>query len=259
MGRNRTIADDLSGQGIEPLLADRGNHRFKIAHHLLGYGRKPGRHAGGMGQELSNRHPLFSLARKFGNNLGHAGCQGELTPVDAGKNRAGRYRLCDGEEIENIVLLHDAPAGPFGKTERLVQHHPPPTRHKNDRSVILLPFNIILHTRHEVVESCRVKPARRGLDRLHTPASLELLSGSITLWTGGSKGKTEAYCEQTGSCPWSARSVTQTAVGTLRGADMPNEKTAPYGSWQSPITSDLIVAGTVGLGQVGWMERRYTG
>src|SRR5712691_8162335 len=38
---------------------------------------------------------------------------------------------------------------------------------------------------------------------------------------------------------------------------------APYGSWQSPITSDLIVSGTVGLGQIAldgediyWSEMR---
>ena len=46
---------------------------------------------------------------------------------------------------------------------------------------------------------------------------------------------------------------------------MPDKNTAPYGSWQSPITSDLIVAGTVGLGQVRldgeavyWIEQRPT-
>jgi dipeptidyl aminopeptidase/acylaminoacyl peptidase len=40
---------------------------------------------------------------------------------------------------------------------------------------------------------------------------------------------------------------------------------APYGEWQSPISSDLIVAGTIGLGQVGldgdriyWSESRPT-
>src|SRR6185295_16891880 len=40
-------------------------------------------------------------------------------------------------------------------------------------------------------------------------------------------------------------------------------ETAPYGSWKSPITADLIVQGTVGLGQVMldgedvyWIEAR---
>ncbi|HMV87744.1 MAG TPA: S9 family peptidase [Blastocatellia bacterium] len=44
---------------------------------------------------------------------------------------------------------------------------------------------------------------------------------------------------------------------------MNNKKTAFYGSWRSPITSDLIVAGTIGLGQaalegndVYWIESR---
>ena len=39
--------------------------------------------------------------------------------------------------------------------------------------------------------------------------------------------------------------------------------TAPYGSWQSPITTDLIVSGAIGLGQVAldgediyWAELR---
>jgi len=44
---------------------------------------------------------------------------------------------------------------------------------------------------------------------------------------------------------------------------MPEPKVAPYGSWKSPITSDLIVSGTIGLGQVVldrediyWIEMR---
>src|SRR5438105_8907599 len=44
---------------------------------------------------------------------------------------------------------------------------------------------------------------------------------------------------------------------------MPERQTAPYGSWSSPITSDLIVASTIGLGgilldgtDVYWLESR---
>ncbi|MGB7624180.1 MAG: S9 family peptidase [Terriglobia bacterium] len=46
---------------------------------------------------------------------------------------------------------------------------------------------------------------------------------------------------------------------------MSETKIAPYGSWKSPITSDLIVAGTVGLGEITldgediyWIESRPT-
>ena len=44
---------------------------------------------------------------------------------------------------------------------------------------------------------------------------------------------------------------------------MPERHIAPYGSWSSPITSDLIVASTIGLGgilldgtDVYWLESR---
>jgi hypothetical protein len=44
---------------------------------------------------------------------------------------------------------------------------------------------------------------------------------------------------------------------------MPGRQTAPYGSWASPITSDLIVASTIGLSgilldgaEVYWLESR---
>jgi dipeptidyl aminopeptidase/acylaminoacyl peptidase len=46
---------------------------------------------------------------------------------------------------------------------------------------------------------------------------------------------------------------------------MPEPRVAPYGSWKSPITSDLIVSGTIGLGQIAldgedtyWSEMRPT-
>jgi len=46
---------------------------------------------------------------------------------------------------------------------------------------------------------------------------------------------------------------------------MPDPRIAPYGSWKSPVTSDLIVAGTVGLGEIAldgqdiyWVEMRPT-
>ena len=44
---------------------------------------------------------------------------------------------------------------------------------------------------------------------------------------------------------------------------MPEPQTAAYGSWSSPITSDLIVASSIGLGEilldardVFWLESR---
>ena len=44
---------------------------------------------------------------------------------------------------------------------------------------------------------------------------------------------------------------------------MTQPKAAPYGSWKSPVTSDLIVTATVGLGQIAleggetyWVELR---
>jgi dipeptidyl aminopeptidase/acylaminoacyl peptidase len=44
---------------------------------------------------------------------------------------------------------------------------------------------------------------------------------------------------------------------------MPEPKLAPYGAWKSPITSDLIVTGAIGLGQIAldgddiyWIEQR---
>ncbi|TMI90918.1 MAG: S9 family peptidase [Bacillati bacterium ANGP1] len=46
---------------------------------------------------------------------------------------------------------------------------------------------------------------------------------------------------------------------------MPGSRIAPYGSWKSPVTSDLIVAGTIGLGEIAldgrdiyWVEMRPT-
>jgi dipeptidyl aminopeptidase/acylaminoacyl peptidase len=48
-----------------------------------------------------------------------------------------------------------------------------------------------------------------------------------------------------------------------RGISMTEPQIAPYGSWKSPITAELIVAGTIGLGQIGldgedvyWIEGR---
>src|SRR6266849_5209862 len=45
--------------------------------------------------------------------------------------------------------------------------------------------------------------------------------------------------------------------------NMASPEVAPYGSWKSPITSDLIVSGTIGLGQLildgddtYWLEMR---
>lgn len=33
---------------------------------------------------------------------------------------------------------------------------------------------------------------------------------------------------------------------------MATPQTAPYGTWRSPITSDLIVSSSIGLGAVAW-------
>src|SRR5260370_27697067 len=53
------------------------------------------------------------------------------------------------------------------------------------------------------------------------------------------------------------------APARLRGVAMPERQIEPYGSWSSPITSDLIVASTIGLGgilldgtDVYWLESR---
>ncbi len=37
---------------------------------------------------------------------------------------------------------------------------------------------------------------------------------------------------------------------------MTEKQKAPYGSWKSPITSDLIVAGTIGLGEIALDGRK---
>src|SRR5689334_3990055 len=49
----------------------------------------------------------------------------------------------------------------------------------------------------------------------------------------------------------------------LKESDMPELHEAPYGSWRSPISTDLLVSGSVGLGGVGldgadiyWTEGR---
>src|SRR5215472_10205213 len=49
----------------------------------------------------------------------------------------------------------------------------------------------------------------------------------------------------------------------IRNALMPEPRIAPYGSWASPITSDLIVASSIGLSDVRvdgddvyWIETR---
>src|SRR5690349_20045065 len=52
-------------------------------------------------------------------------------------------------------------------------------------------------------------------------------------------------------------------AGRSMEAVMPEPQSAPYGSWSSPITSDLIVASSIGLGEimldgtdVYWIESR---
>src|SRR5947209_5028355 len=59
------------------------------------------------------------------------------------------------------------------------------------------------------------------------------------------------------------REMPSRAPAWLREIAMPGRQTAPYGSWSSPITSDLIVASTIGLSgiqldgaDVYWLESR---
>src|SRR5215213_9404107 len=62
------------------------------------------------------------------------------------------------------------------------------------------------------------------------------------------------------------RTTTGVRRSMNRGSTLLNSpKIAPYGSWKSPITSDLIVSGSVGLSQpafdgddIYWIELRPT-
>src|SRR5215472_2168721 len=58
---------------------------------------------------------------------------------------------------------------------------------------------------------------------------------------------------------------TTSSTRSIRAADvvMPDPQVAPFGSWASPITSDMIVASSIGLGEilidgadVYWLESR---
>lgn len=58
-------------------------------------------------------------------------------------------------------------------------------------------------------------------------------------------------------------SIHRTAQLNLMSDKMPDPKTASYGSWPSPITSDMIVASSIGLGEIlidgsdlYWLESR---